>query len=54
MDRNPLLESEKIKEEIIFLWSKLIRSKINIAMSQDDIGKIQDQIWQLKNFIDGK
>lgn len=51
MDRNPLLESAKIKEEIIFLWAKMIHRKINIAMSEDDDRKIEDQILQLKNFI---
>lgn len=54
MDRNPLLESAKVKEAIIFLWAQVIHSKINIAMSQDDVRKIEDQISQLQNFIDGK
>lgn len=54
MHRDPLLESAKIKEEIIFLSAKMIESKINVAITAEDYSKILKQINDLRDFIEGK
>lgn len=54
MHRDPLLESDKIKEAIIFLWAKMIERKINVAITPEDDSKILKQINDLSDFIEGK
>jgi predicted transcriptional regulator len=50
-DRDPLLESENIKSQIVDLWIKMISSRINSAMTAEDLEKIKNQISDLQRFI---